>query len=172
MPLRSHPLLRDHFPELRTDLPPQWVKPVVVVQVEYRKRTRRGFVTRRSRGCAPISYHAGWSSRRFHDCRSSRPLLPHHAPRRLPPCPGHPRLGPWNDGRIEYTDESFVDAILRPGTGDRKVHTPEELQAALAEHRGPAPSRMLWLHASLLEEARRLWAMMSAELTSPQSPGH
>ena len=85
---------------------------------------------------------------------------------------GIPDWGPWNDGRIEYTDESFVDAILRPGTGDRKVHTPEELQAALAEHRGPAPSRMLWLHASLLEEARRLWAMMSAELTSPQSPGH
>ena len=53
-----------------------------------------------------------------------------------------------------------------------RCKTPEELQAALAEHRGPAPSRMLWLHASLLEEARRLWAMMSAELTSPQSPGH
>jgi len=34
---------------------------------------------------------------------------------------------------IEYAHESFVDAILRPGTVDRKVRTPEELQAALAE---------------------------------------
>jgi hypothetical protein len=64
-----------------------------------------------------------------------------------------------------------VDAILRPETGNRKVRTPEELREALAEPRGPAPSRTLWLHASL-EEARRLWEMMSAELTSPQSPDH
>ena len=42
---------------------------------------------------------------------------------------GIPDWGPWNDGRIEYTDESFVDAILRPETGDRKVRTCEELQA-------------------------------------------
>ena len=84
---------------------------------------------------------------------------------------GIPDWGPWNDG-IEYTHESFVDAILRPGTGDRKVRIPEEWQAALAEPRGPAPSRTLWLHASLLEEARRLWEMMSAELASPQSSDH
>jgi hypothetical protein len=81
-------------------------------------------------------------------------------------------LGPWRTGAIEYTHESFVDAILRPGTGDRKVRTPEELQAALAEPRGPPPSRTLWLHVSLLEEARRLWEIMSAELASPQSPDH
>jgi hypothetical protein len=49
-----------------------------------------------------------------------------------------PDWGPWNDGGIEYTGESFVDAILRPGTRDRKVRPPEELQAALAEPRGPA----------------------------------
>ena len=85
---------------------------------------------------------------------------------------GIPDWGPWNDGRIEYTHESLVDAILRPGTGDRKVLTHEELQAALAEPRGPAPSQTLWLPASLLEEARRLWEMMSAELASPQSPDH
>jgi len=35
-------VLRDHFGELRTDLPPQWVRPVVVVQVEYRQRTGEG----------------------------------------------------------------------------------------------------------------------------------
>jgi len=61
---------------------------------------------------------------------------------------GIPDWGPWNDGGIEYTHESFVDAILRPGTGDRMVRTPEELQAALAEPRGAAPSRTIWLHAS------------------------
>ena len=53
MPLRSHPLLRDHFPELRTDLPPQWVKPVVVVQVEYRKRTGRGLRHAALKGLRP-----------------------------------------------------------------------------------------------------------------------
>ena len=73
---------------------------------------------------------------------------------------GTPDWGSWDDGRIEYTHESCVDAILRPGTGDRKVRTVEELQAALAEARGPAPSRTLWLHVSPLEEARRLWEMM------------
>ena len=53
MPLRSHPLLRDHFPELRTDLPPQWVKPVVVVQVEYRKRTGEGLRHAALKGLRP-----------------------------------------------------------------------------------------------------------------------
>ena len=38
-PCAPAPVLRDYFRELRTDLPPQWVKPVLVVQVEYRKRT-------------------------------------------------------------------------------------------------------------------------------------
>ena len=77
---------------------------------------------------------------------------------------GIPDWGPWSDGRIEYTHESFVDAILRPGTGDCKVRTPEELQAALAEPRGPAQSRTLWMHESLLDEARRLWEQMATHL--------
>ena len=68
--------------------------------------------------------------------------------------------------------ESFVDAILRPGTGDLKARTREELQAALAGPRSAAPSRTLWLHACLLEETSRLQEMMSAELTDPQSPDH
>ena len=38
VPPGSPPVVRDHFRELRTDLPPQWVKPILVVQVEYRKR--------------------------------------------------------------------------------------------------------------------------------------
>jgi hypothetical protein len=39
---------------------------------------------------------------------------------------------------IEYKHESFVDAILRPGTRHRKVRTHEELKTALTE---PAPLR-------------------------------
>ena len=41
-PCAPAPVLRDHFGKLRTDLPPHWAKPVVVVQVEYRKRTGEG----------------------------------------------------------------------------------------------------------------------------------
>ena len=57
-----------------------------------------------------------------------------------------------------------MDAIPRPGTGDRKARTPEELQAALAEPRGPAPSRTLWMHESLLDKARRPWQQMATHL--------
>ena len=52
-PCAPVPVLRDHFPELRTDLPPQWVKPVVVVQVEYRKRTGRGLRHAALKGLRP-----------------------------------------------------------------------------------------------------------------------
>jgi bifunctional non-homologous end joining protein LigD len=46
-------VLRDHFQELRTDLPPQWVKPVVVVQVEYRQRTGEGLRHAALKGLRP-----------------------------------------------------------------------------------------------------------------------
>ena len=46
-------VLRDHFGELRTDLPPQWVKPVLVVQVEYRKRTGKGLCHAALEGLRP-----------------------------------------------------------------------------------------------------------------------
>lgn len=36
------PTLRDHFGELRTDLPPRWVKPSLVVEVAYKQRTSDG----------------------------------------------------------------------------------------------------------------------------------
>jgi len=53
VPLRSRPILRDHFRELRSDLPPQWVKPVLVVQVEYRKRTAEGLRHAALKGLRP-----------------------------------------------------------------------------------------------------------------------
>jgi hypothetical protein len=40
-PFRTVPDLRDDFREL-PDTPPQWVRPAVVVQVEYRQRLREG----------------------------------------------------------------------------------------------------------------------------------
>ena len=36
-PFSSEPDLRNHFGELRTDLPPHWVRPSLVVEVEYRQ---------------------------------------------------------------------------------------------------------------------------------------
>ena len=37
-PFTPVPTLRDHWGELRTDLPPHWVTPTLVVEVEYRER--------------------------------------------------------------------------------------------------------------------------------------
>jgi ATP-dependent DNA ligase len=36
------PTLRDHWGQLRTDLPPHWVRPTLVVDVEYRERLADG----------------------------------------------------------------------------------------------------------------------------------
>ena len=52
-PCAPVPLLRDHFGELRTDLPPQWVKPALVVQVEYRQRTGEGLRHAALKGLRP-----------------------------------------------------------------------------------------------------------------------
>ncbi len=52
-PCAPAPVLRDHFGELRTDLPPRWVKPVLVVQVEYRKRTGEGLRHAALKGLRP-----------------------------------------------------------------------------------------------------------------------
>jgi bifunctional non-homologous end joining protein LigD len=52
-PCAPVPVLRDHFRQLRTDLPPQWVKPILVVQVEYRKRTGEGLRHAALKGLRP-----------------------------------------------------------------------------------------------------------------------
>ena len=52
-PCAPVPVLRDHFRELRTDLIPQWVKPTLVVQVEYRKRTGEGLRHAALKGLRP-----------------------------------------------------------------------------------------------------------------------
>jgi bifunctional non-homologous end joining protein LigD len=40
-PFSTVPVLRDHFREL-PDVPPQWFRPLLVVEVEYRQRTPDG----------------------------------------------------------------------------------------------------------------------------------
>ena len=41
-PFKPIPTLRDHWGELGTDLPPHWVRPTLVVEVEYRERLADG----------------------------------------------------------------------------------------------------------------------------------
>jgi|SRR6516162_2523540 ATP-dependent DNA ligase len=53
MPLRSRPPVARPLRELQTDLPPMWVKPVLVVQVEYRKRTGEGLRHAALKGLRP-----------------------------------------------------------------------------------------------------------------------
>ncbi len=47
------PTLRDHFGALRTDLPPRWVRPALVVDVEYRQRTSDGLRHAALKGVRP-----------------------------------------------------------------------------------------------------------------------
>jgi hypothetical protein len=77
---------------------------------------------------------------------------------------GIPDWGPWDPARLEWQDETFVDMILSEITGDRKIRTPEELEAVMKEPMGPAPTRYLWMHESLVDEAHRLRKKMAAEL--------
>ena len=57
-PFSPVPILRDHFGELRTDLPPRWVKPTLVVGVEYRQRTSDGLRHAALKGLRPDRTHA------------------------------------------------------------------------------------------------------------------
>jgi hypothetical protein len=50
--------------------------------------------------------------------------------------------------------------ILSPITGDRKIRTREELEVVMKV----APTRYIWMHESLVDDARRLWEEMVADL--------
>ncbi len=69
---------------------------------------------------------------------------------------GVPEWGPWDSSRLHFWPEDHLDLIL-PTTGDRKVRTTEELEVAIKEPRGVAPTRNIWIHESLEDEAQRLW---------------
>ena len=77
---------------------------------------------------------------------------------------GIPDWGPWNPSRLEWADEEFVDMLLSKYTGDRKARTRQELEAIMKEPRNVALTREVWMHESLVDEARRLWEQMAADL--------
>ena len=66
--------------------------------------------------------------------------------------------GLWDVERIEWATEPEVDAVLLPVAGDRKVRTPDELEAGLEEPlTDVTPARRLWVHERLLETVQNLW---------------
>ncbi len=69
---------------------------------------------------------------------------------------GVPDWGPWETSRLHFWPEDHLDLILST-TRDRKVRTMEELEATIKKPRGVAPTRNIWIHESLEDEARRLW---------------
>ncbi len=77
---------------------------------------------------------------------------------------GIPNWGPWDPSRLEWGDEEFVAILLSKNPGDRKARTREELEAIMKEPRNVAPTREVWIHESLEDEAHRLWEQMVADL--------
>ena len=70
---------------------------------------------------------------------------------------GIPERGPWDFTKLRWLTEHELDAVLLPAAGDRRIRTRAELDVALMEPRLPAPTHQVWIHESLLDEARRLW---------------
>ena len=76
---------------------------------------------------------------------------------------GIPDWDPWDPARFEWADEAFVDLLLTKSIGDRKARTREELEVVMKEPKR-APTREVWMHESLVDDARRLWGQMAADL--------
>jgi hypothetical protein len=76
---------------------------------------------------------------------------------------GIPDRGPWNPSRLEWDDEAFVDILLSTRQADCKVQTCEELEAVMKEPKR-VPTRDVWMHESLVDDARRLWEQMVTDL--------
>ena len=74
-----------------------------------------------------------------------------------------PDRGPWDPARLEREPEEYVELMLTAMMA-RKVQTPEKLEAVMKEPRNVAPTREVWMHESLQDEARRLWELMVADL--------
>lgn len=63
---------------------------------------------------------------------------------------------PWDSSRLDWWPEDHLDPILAGGAYGVKVRTREELEAALRAPAGVAPTRRVWIHEVLEDEARRL----------------
>lgn len=70
---------------------------------------------------------------------------------------GVPDGGPWDSSRLDWWPEEHLDLILVRGDYGTKVHAIEELEAALKAPMKVAPTRRVWIHESLEDDARRLW---------------
>ena len=73
------------------------------------------------------------------------------------------RLGAGDSARFEWADEEFVDMLLSKNPTDRKARTREELEAIMKEPKR-APTREVWMHESLVDEAAncgRRWRLIS-----------
>ena len=66
---------------------------------------------------------------------------------------GIPEWRPWEASRLHWWPEDHLDLILST-TRDRKVRTPEELDAAIKEPMRVAPTRNVWIHERLEDEAQ------------------
>ncbi len=74
---------------------------------------------------------------------------------------GLARGGPWNADRLEWRQEPELDVLMNPRAGDRKVTTRDALEAIVTTP--TVRTRFLWIHESLVEEARRLWERPNEE---------
>jgi hypothetical protein len=68
---------------------------------------------------------------------------------------GVPDWGPWNSNRIDRFPGNQI--VIVPEVGDRMIRTREELEAVIREPTGATPTRNIWIHESLEDEARRVW---------------
>ncbi len=69
----------------------------------------------------------------------------------------------WDPSRLQWDSEEIVNMLLDKTAGDRKARTREELEAVRKEPMKVAPTRTIWIHESLLDEARRLWEQMATD---------
>ena len=67
---------------------------------------------------------------------------------------GDPEWGPWNSRRIDRFPENQI--VIVPEVGDRMIRTREELETIIREPTGVTPTRNIWIHESLQDEARRI----------------
>jgi hypothetical protein len=74
---------------------------------------------------------------------------------------GIPEWGSWDSSRLHWWSEDHPNLILTI-TRERKVRTAEELEAAMKEPMGVAPTRNVWIHENLEDEASRWWETYTA----------
>jgi hypothetical protein len=66
-----------------------------------------------------------------------------------------PVWGPRNSNRMDRFPQNQI--VIVPEVGDRMIRTREELETIRREPTGATPTRNIWIHESLEDEARRAW---------------